>query len=146
MDSKRAEAGTQRRAAARVESASVCLEWSTSVLSGGDIWHFPYIGPELRCWLKEQVAPRWDLQVFQVVLIRRHTKEPGRLMQKSCLIRKDPEARKDWGQEEKRVTEGKMVGWHHWLNGYESEQTPGDRRTGKPGVLQSMGSQSAGHD
>ena len=44
------------------------------------------------------------------------------------------------------MTEDKMVGGHHQLNGYKSEQTWGDRRTGKPGVLQSMGSQSVGHD
>ena len=30
---------------------------------------------------------------------------------------------KDWGQEEKGVTEEEMVGWHHWLNGHEFEQT-----------------------
>ena len=40
---------------------------------------------------------------------------------KSWLIWKDPEARKDWGQEEKEVTEDEMVGWHHRLNGHESE-------------------------
>ena len=45
---------------------------------------------------------------------------------KSQLIRKDPDTGKDWGQEEKRVTEDKMVGWHHQLNGHESEQTLGD--------------------
>ena len=45
---------------------------------------------------------------------------------KSWLIRKDPDAGKDWGQEEKRVTEEEMVGWYHWLNGHEFEQTPGD--------------------
>ena len=45
---------------------------------------------------------------------------------KSQLIGKDPDAGKDWGQEEKRVTEDKMVGWHHWLNGHELEKTPGD--------------------
>ena len=44
----------------------------------------------------------------------------------SQLIGKDPDAVKDWGQEEKRVTEDEMVGWHHWLNGHEFEQTPGD--------------------
>ena len=32
----------------------------------------------------------------------------------------------DWGQEEKGVTEDEMVGYHHWLNGHEFEQTPGD--------------------
>ena len=37
---------------------------------------------------------------------------------KSWLIWKDPDARKDWGQEEKGTTEDEMVGWHHWLNGH----------------------------
>ena len=44
---------------------------------------------------------------------------------KSQLIRKDPDAGKDWRQEEKGTTEDKMVGWHHWLNGHEFEQTLG---------------------
>ena len=46
---------------------------------------------------------------------------------KSQLFGKDPDARKDWGQEEKRVTEDEMVRWHHWLNGNEFEWTQGDR-------------------
>ena len=37
---------------------------------------------------------------------------------KSWLIWKDPDAGKDWGQEEKGMTEGEMVGWHHWLDGH----------------------------
>ena len=45
---------------------------------------------------------------------------------KNWLIGKDPYAGKDWGQKEKGVTEDEMVGWHHWLNGYEFEQTLGD--------------------
>ena len=45
---------------------------------------------------------------------------------KSLLIRKDPAAEKDWGQEEKGVTEDEMVGWHHWLNGHEFQQALGD--------------------
>ena len=45
---------------------------------------------------------------------------------KSWLIRKDSEAGKDWGQEEKGMTEDEMVGWHHQLNGCEFEQMPGD--------------------
>ena len=47
-------------------------------------------------------------------------------MQKSWLIGKDPDAGKDWRQEEKGATEDEMVGWHHWLSGHEFEQTPGD--------------------
>ena len=44
---------------------------------------------------------------------------------KSWLIRKDPDAGKDWGQEEKGMTEDKMVGWHQWLYGHEFEQALG---------------------
>ena len=40
---------------------------------------------------------------------------------KSQLIWKDPDAGKDWGQEEKGMTEDEMVGWYHWLNGDEFE-------------------------
>ena len=40
---------------------------------------------------------------------------------KSCLIRKDPDAGRDWGQEEKGTTEDEMAGWHHGLDGRESE-------------------------
>ena len=42
---------------------------------------------------------------------------------KSQLIEKDADAGKDWGQEEKGVTEDEMVAWRHWLNGHESDQT-----------------------
>ena len=49
---------------------------------------------------------------------------PGPPDVKSLLIWKYPDAGKDWGQ--KRVTEDKMVEWHHQLNGHEFEQTPGD--------------------
>ena len=45
---------------------------------------------------------------------------------KSQLIGKDPSTGKDWGQEEKWVTEDEVVGWHHWLNRHEFEQTLGD--------------------
>ena len=44
---------------------------------------------------------------------------------KSWLIWKDPDAGKDWGQEEKGMTEDEMVGWHHWLNGHVFGWTPG---------------------
>ena len=42
---------------------------------------------------------------------------------KNKPIGKNPDARKDWGQEEKGVTEDEMVGWHHWLNRRDFEQT-----------------------
>ena len=66
---------------------------------------------------------------------------------KSWLIGEDPDAGKDWGQE-KGVTEDEMVGWHHPLNGHEFKQVlgTGDGQTGRPGMLQFMGSQRVGHD
>ena len=66
---------------------------------------------------------------------------------KSWLIWKDPDAEKDWGQEEKGTTEDEMVGWHHQLNGHGFGWTPevGD---GQGGLVccSSWGSQRVGHD
>ena len=49
---------------------------------------------------------------------------------KNWLIREDPDAGKDWRQEEKGLTEDEMVRWHHWLSGREFEQALaiGDRQ------------------
>ena len=44
---------------------------------------------------------------------------------KSGLIGKDPDAGRNWGQEEKGTTEDEMAGWHHWLDGHEFEWTLG---------------------
>ena len=44
---------------------------------------------------------------------------------KSWLIGKDSDAGRDWGQEEKGMTEDEMAGWYHWLDGCESQWTPG---------------------
>ena len=43
----------------------------------------------------------------------------------SWFIGKDSDAGRDWGQEEKGMTEDEMAGWHHWLDGCESGWTPG---------------------
>ena len=64
---------------------------------------------------------------------------------KSWLIGKDPNAGRDWGLEEKGTTEDEMAGWHHrlewvWVNSRSWWWT------GRPGVLQFMGSQRVGHD
>ena len=56
----------------------------------------------------------------------------GHLMHKSWLIGKDPDAGRDWGQEEKGMTEDEMAGWHHRLDAHEFGWTPGagDRQGG----------------
>ena len=45
----------------------------------------------------------------------------GCLMRRTGSFGKDPDAGRDWGQEEKGTTEDEMVGWHHQLNGHEFE-------------------------
>ena len=45
---------------------------------------------------------------------------------KNWLLRKDPDAGRDWGQEEKGTTEDELVGWHHQLDGHQFEQASGD--------------------
>ena len=45
--------------------------------------------------------------------------------EKSWHSRKDSDAGRDWGQEEKGTTEDEIAGWHHWLDGRDSECTPG---------------------
>ena len=65
---------------------------------------------------------------------------------KSQLIGKDPDAGKDWRQEEKGKTEEEMVGWHHWLNEHEFEQALGDGQGQKAWCAAVTGSQRVRHD
>ena len=70
----------------------------------------------------------------------------GHLRQRVDSLEKT-DARRDWGQEEKGTTEDEMAGWHHWLDGRESEWTLGvGDGQGGPGVLQFMGSQRVRHN
>ena len=63
------------------------------------------------------VLGRNDAKTETPVLWRPHAK--------SWLIGKDPDARKDWGEEEKGTTEDEMAEWHHRLDAHEFEWTPG---------------------
>ena len=75
---------------------------------------------------------------------------------RSRLTGKHPDAGKDWGQEEKGAIEDEIVGWYHWLDHLslsKLQEIVKDRAcsgswwwTGKPGMLQSMGSQRVGYD
>ena len=62
------------------------------------------------------------------------------------VIGKDPDAGKDWRQEEKGMTEDEMVGWHHWLNGQALSKLQESVMDWQTCSLQSMGSQRVGHD
>ena len=81
----------------------------------------------LHCKEIQQVHPKGD---HSWVFIRRTDAEAETPIlwpphAKSWLIGKDPDAGRDWGQEEKGTTEDEMAGWHDWLNGRESVWTPG---------------------
>ena len=65
---------------------------------------------------------------------------------KNWLIGKDLDAGKDWKQEEKGTTEDELVEWHHQFDGRVWRSFGSWWCTGKPGVLQSTGSQRVGHD
>ena len=65
---------------------------------------------------------------------------------KSRLIGKDSDAGRDWGQEEKGLTEDEMVGWHHRLDDTSLSELRELVMDGGPGVLQFMGSQRVRHD
>ena len=93
---------------------------------------------ELRCWRRllspldsKEIQPANPKGNQSWIFIKRTDAEAEALTLwptyvKSGFIGRDPDAGKDWGQEEKGATEVEMAGWHHWLNGHdESEQTPG---------------------
>ena len=66
---------------------------------------------------QQQVLPPPPPPLLTTVLWPHHAK--------SWLIGKDSDAGRDWRQEEKGTTEDEMAGWHHWLDGRESQWTPG---------------------
>ena len=76
--------------------------------------------------------PPWDFLgralpniVLEVLLIWNWNSSSLATSWKSWLTGKDSDAGRDWGQEEKGMTEDEMAGWHHWLDGRESQWTPG---------------------
>ena len=58
---------------------------------------------------------------------------------KNGLIGKDPDAGKDWRQEEKRTTEDEMVGWHHWLDGHKFDHAPDGEEQGSLACYSPLG-------
>ena len=64
----------------------------------------------------------------------------------NLLLGKDSDAGQDWRQEEKGTIEDEMLGWHHQLDGWVWVSSGNWWWTGKPGILQSMGSQRVRHD
>ena len=86
----------------RLESPMDCKEIQRVHLKGNQSWIFI-----VRMMLKLKLPILWPPDA------------------KNSLIWIDPDAEKDWSGEQE-TTEDEMVGWHHWLNGHEFEQAPGD--------------------
>ena len=84
----------------------------------------PWIAGRSNQSILKEINPEYSLEGLMLKLKLQYF---GHLMQRadSLSARKDPDASKNWGQEEKGATEDEAVGWHHWLNGHECEQTPG---------------------
>ena len=69
----------------------------------------------------KEISPEYSLEGLMLKLKLQYF---GHLMRRADSL-KDPDAGKEWRWEEKGTTEDKMVGWHHWLDGHESEQALG---------------------
>ena len=69
----------------------------------------------------KEISPKYSLEGMMLKLKLQYF---GHL-KKSWFFGKDPDAGKDWRQEEKEKTGDEMVGWHYQLNGHKFEQTPG---------------------
>ena len=79
------------------------------------------LGSTLDCKEIQTVPPKGDQS--WVFIGRTHAEAETPILwppyAKSCLIGKDPDAGRDWGQEEKGTTEDEMPGWHHQLDAHE---------------------------
>ena len=116
------------------------------VMYGCDSWnvkkaeHWRINAFELRCWRKLLRVP-WTARRSNQSILKEIIPEINQFIGrtdaeaetpifwppnvKSWLTWKDSDAGRDWGQKEKGTTEDEMAGWHHWLDGRESEWTPG---------------------
>ena len=86
------------------------------------LWRVPWTARRSDQSILKEISPEYSLEELMLKLKLQYF---GHLDVKSWLIGKDPDAGKDWRQEEKGMTEDVMVGWIHWLNGHEFAWTLG---------------------
>ena len=109
-----------------------CESWTVNKAEGRRIdafewWCWRRLLSPLDCKEVQPVYPKGDQSWVFIGRIDAEAETPVLWPPhvKSWLIGKDPDAGRDWGQEEKGMTEDEMAGWHHWLNGLEFEWTLG---------------------
>ena len=78
----------------------------------------PWIARRSNPSILKEINPEYSLEELMLKLKLQFF---GHLTTKRQLIGKDPDAGKVWRQKQKGMTEDKMAGWHHWLNGHEFE-------------------------
>ena len=88
----------------------------------GRLLRVPWTARRSNQSILKEISPRCSLEGLMLKLKLQYF---GHLMWRVCLIGKDPTAGRDWGQEEKGMTEDEMAEWRHWLDGREFEWTPG---------------------
>ena len=77
------------------------------------LWRVPWTSKRSNQSILKEISPEYSLEGLMLKL-----QYFGHVMWWANFIAKDPNAGKDWGQEEKGMTEDEMVGWHHHLNGH----------------------------
>ena len=99
-----------------------CEGWT---IKTAEYWRINHL--KLWCWRRLLRVPWTARRTNQSILKEINPKAPVLWPPdgKNWLVGKDPEAGKDQRQEEKETIEDVMVGWHHWLNGHEFEQSSG---------------------
>ena len=82
----------------------------------------PWTASRCNQFILKEISPGISLEEMMLKLKLQYFWLPHA---KSWLIGKDSDSGRDWGQEEKGTTEDEMAGWHHWIDGCESEWTSG---------------------
>ena len=76
----------------------------------------PWTARRSRQSILEKISPEYSLKALMLKLKLQYF---GHLVPRTDSLKKTPMLGKDWGQEEKGMTEDEMAGWHHQLNGHE---------------------------
>ena len=88
----------------------------------GRLLRVPWTARRSNQSILKKISPEYSLEGLMLKLKVQYF---GYLIAKSQLTGKDPDAGKDWRQEEKGMTEDEMAGWHHWLDAHEFGWTLG---------------------